>query len=414
MSPAPLAVLPPQPTLEQVLQWLRRHPHSLIPVVGGGEAGEGGAEGDEAGEACGSGGGESTVGSGCSTVRGRGGGGCGGQGAIGGGGMVLRGVVYRWQLLSCLKHPVLLRTLLLAPSSDGSGDCSGAAAAADGEAGPRPAGAPAAGGGAAEGATAAAAPPADGTADVAVNVAPGAPLEELAPPQRGALFSLLMQGPPNQTPESAAADESALINSYLGPATPPATAGSNSGSGGGGGGGGRGGGAQSWLARLRLRRRAAAAARGGEGAAARPAGEDPGNPRLAAVAKGGSIVGKAAVGASCPQLPLEPFVPYPGTDGADGKGATSSAASGSGGAQEVGEDGSAGPAAAPGLGRRLELSPLFQCFPFELPPGAPLEAAHELMRHLGVHSVLVTARPAARLVGVVTRRTLLAREHSER
>jgi hypothetical protein len=59
------------------------------------------------------------------------------------------------------------------------------------------------------------------------------------------------------------------------------------------------------------------------------------------------------------------------------------------------------------LAQRLDLSLLFQDCPFELPPSAPLEHAHELMRSIGVHGVLVTQRRGTRLAGVVTRRELL-------
>ncbi|KAI8476262.1 MAG: chloride channel [Monoraphidium minutum] len=364
MSPGPPAVLPPRPTLRQVLEWLRRHPHSLIPVV----EGDGGAATDTESAA---------AADGCAGRDAAGGGSGGGDGpkaaaAARGDGPILRGAVYRWQLISCLKHPTLLHTLLLQPGGgDGGGAPLAPAAAAAG-------------------------------ANVVVEVAPGSPLDALEPARRGALFALLTQGPPNTTPEAAEAQEGALIDSYLGPPQgAPATGGSSSGV--------AAGARCCGVRRRRQRGRQQAAATAPDGSRSGPGSQ--GGPDAGAA----STSGADADGGN--GLPPQQAHSQPAANGSLSNGAAAvdaapdaQAQRGDGRDSSSSGGGDGGPAAAL-LARRVDLAPLFQSSPFDLPPDAPLEAAHELMRHLGVHSVLVTARPEPRLLGLITRRTLLAREH---
>lgn len=131
MRPEPLASLPCRPTLRQLLAWLQRHPHSLVPVVTGEGGscneellGEGGKGPGEAGQQHGRGG--EAEGGTAEPGAGWVGGGAGGEGGrdMGtsqGGSRQLVGVVYRWHLLSLLQHPELMRVLLEEAGGHGEG-----------------------------------------------------------------------------------------------------------------------------------------------------------------------------------------------------------------------------------------------------------------------------------------------------
>lgn len=336
-------------------------------------------------------------------------GGCGGRGQ-------LLGVVYRWQLLSCLEHPALLRLLLLAPGAapDGTApDAGGAAAAAPGAAAAAPvaaagpvavsataacvqAGAGSGGGGSWSGADkragggARSAEDAAGADAVTLDV-PAAPLlGALSGSAQHALITLLAQGPPNETHECAAAREQAVLRRYLGGAGGAGDA--------GGSGGGCSGGAGGPSAGLRRRKwpwqRAGKGTQGGGGGSA-----DGG----ASACDDTECVAEQGRGSddSEPQRDAE----RRSCDSMEA-GAPSNSAAG----ELPGEAAAAAPPVADAaclLERRVDLSPLCHRCPPSLPPDAPLEYAYEMMRQLGVHSVLVARADASELVGVVTREELL-------
>ncbi|KAG2427060.1 hypothetical protein HXX76_012576 [Chlamydomonas incerta] len=132
MTREPLASLPERPTLAHVLQWLRTHKHSFIPVVryGRGGAAAAGAAAAAAAGVCGdedgSGGGDTArhaASPDWAAPKGSGGGNGATEPAPKGSSnhapgalpRQLVGVVHRWQLVSCLRHPGLLRDMLFIP-----------------------------------------------------------------------------------------------------------------------------------------------------------------------------------------------------------------------------------------------------------------------------------------------------------
>lgn len=115
MTREPLATLPPRPRLQQVLDLLRGGTHDYVPVV---------EEEEEGGEECnmssmGSKGSKGNKGDASGVMA------AGHQAEQDTGGRTLVGVLYRWQLVSLLRHPALLRMLA----------CEGCAAGAAGAAG---------------------------------------------------------------------------------------------------------------------------------------------------------------------------------------------------------------------------------------------------------------------------------------
>ncbi len=122
MTCAPLASLPPRPRLQQVLDLLRGGSHDFVPVV------------EEEEDAVGSRGSKGSKGSagGCSPSDGSRGKAAETKAEQEGGGRTLVGVLYRWQLVSLLRDPALLRMLAC---QDGTAAAAAAAAQQDAAAG---------------------------------------------------------------------------------------------------------------------------------------------------------------------------------------------------------------------------------------------------------------------------------------
>lgn len=159
MAPAPLAGLPRRPSVAQLARLLRDADHNTFPVICDGGLGPGGSPGGAAGG--GPAAGKHGAAAEAAEVR---------------RGWPLAGVVYRWQLVSLLRHPALLQQLVALQQGE------------------QPAGGGAAGGEA---------------ADVAVRLP--AQTTDLPADLRMLLLSLLAQGPGEVTP----AEEQRLLQQYL-------------------------------------------------------------------------------------------------------------------------------------------------------------------------------------------------------
>jgi len=396
MVPEPLATLPPRPTLQQLLMWLRDHPYNCIPVVAAtspagvslGECSASKRSGCEVHRGAGGIGGSSaaaTAGAAAAAAAAAAGA-AGAEGAEGAHsqGRELLGVVLRWQVMSFLTHPALLQLLL--QRTDGH------------PAGSRQVGVSPTGVG-------------DGAA-VAVDLQ-GLPLfDTLSQAERVMIISLLAQAPPNQRRDVSQAAEREVIDSYLGMHHPNAdTVQSEASS----GSLYKRHSSQAWgLKYLEQEQAVRQRAAGGLAAGARRAWSS--CVRLGEGVRRRVEEEQKEEGQQQQQQQQQP-----------NDGVVNSAANQQQEEQQQQQQQQGGKTTGPkrqrlGIGysamsdaergallsKTLDLSPLLQQYNFQLQPDAPLELAHDWMRHLGAHSILVTRHGRSRLAGVVTREDMLA------